>query len=191
MKSILFLIMNLCVHFFSADLACMDQKIEDLEQIYSDYIIFVQNYDEVIYRMNSPRLYSDLQRSKEKKTINDKVYYDSLFSNSQCNSEERNKTKINEQSVCPWESVVIQRLDRYPFHREVALCTCGTCSSEIDEFPNSLFSCMPISKTLPVLIKKKNKCDSEGYAVWEKKFEKINVACVCGLRNKHYSHGLK
>ena len=189
MKCKLFLILSIFIHFFSTSSACMDLERKVLERKYKNFITTVRNFEEAKYLTKSLNMNLNLQKSKENKTPKQNDEFDFVFSNSQCKTDGWNKTKINEQSVCPWESEFKRREDRYPFFKEEVKCACKTCSNERGAFPKKLFKCMPIQKTLPVLIKT-YQCDSDGYFIWNEEFEEINVACSCALRNKIYSHGL-
>ena len=67
MKRKVFLILNLFVHIFSADLACNNPKIEDLEKKY--HISTVRKFNEANYLTKSLDRNSNLRKSMKKKIL--------------------------------------------------------------------------------------------------------------------------
>jgi hypothetical protein len=153
---------------------CSYPSNDYLESVLLEYFSYYRKYQESIY-----------EKLLNNEEISNQNYetgrYSHFVENTECLHLNRNKTRINHQSLCPWQYVITHRLDRYPFYRKQVKCTCENCSNIKSKKD---FKCMPIVKTQPVLLR--TGCSQDGYYKWIPSVEEVNVACVCALIRKAY-----
>lgn len=153
---------------------CHNHGRSYLDKIYSEYLDQYREYEEIQLRRSLPDFNNDFQDHEFDRK--------NLFENSQCNEHKRNRTLINQQSLCPWKLTVIYRKEKYPHYKSMVKCTCETCTSK----SNFFFECIPVFKTVPVL--ERTNCRTDGFFEWKRAKEKISVACVCAFRHKFLPH---
>ncbi|CAF0855569.1 unnamed protein product [Brachionus calyciflorus] len=154
--------------------ACNDPDTKELDEMYSKYVIEFLKLEEIQLKKSLGDVHNDTADFDFEKSA--------YFENTQCNEHIRNRTLINQQSLCPWRNKIIHRDDRYPRYKSIAKCTCENCATKSQSF----FNCMPVFRTAPVLIRKK--CLSNGTNEWIPGLEKISFACVCAFRHKYIPH---
>jgi hypothetical protein len=155
---------------------CENPDIEYLESVLADFYAYYRRYEqytlEKALREDIEEVKSNLEYMIDKK----------LIDKTQCKNE-RNKTSINQQSICPWKYIVSYRSNKYPHYRTEVKCTCNSCSFGY----KTRFKCMPILKITPVLVNS-GECDEEGFFKWRPTTEYVNVACVCADTYKIIPH---
>ncbi len=95
---------------------------------------------------------------------------------------------INQQSICPFKYIVNKRENKYPFYRVQVKCTCDKCTLTKSKFIQNFYSCQPVVKYVPVLIREENKCDSDGFYRWLPSTEIVNLACVCATNGRWFPY---
>lgn len=153
---------------------CKNYGKNHFVKIYSEYLEQFRQFEETQLQNLIPDFHNDLQNQ-----IFDK---DSFVENSQCDEHKRNRTSLNEKSLCPWRFTVFYRKNKYPHYISIAKCTCETCTSKSKYF----FECVPVFKTVPVL--ERSTCKHNGFFEWKKETERMTVACVCAFRFKFVPH---
>jgi hypothetical protein len=162
---------------------CQDPERDYLERTYNNLEADFRKLEEVMLIMgrNSENIETEASDTED------------LFDNTQCSTENRNMTRWNHQSACPFQLKWKERKDRFPFIIKEAQCSCQSCigsSSKIAFKANLLsrkkFECKPVLKPSPILIR--GNCGVDGYFKWESAIEHVNHACVCGMIGKMISH---
>ena len=159
---------------YSSHRECKNYGRSHLDKIYSEYLNQYRQFEEIQLQKFLPDFQNDLE---------DQIYDRNLIlENSQCNEHKRNRTLLNQQSLCPWKLTVFYRKDKYPHYISIAKCTCQTCTSK----SNLFFECVPVFKTVPVL--ERSICNPNGFFEWKKEIERMTIACVCAFRYKFMPH---
>lgn len=159
---------------YSDTTKCQNYDRSHLDKMYSHYLEQYRADEEVQFQKFRSDTNFDNQDHQFDKNL--------FFENSECNEHKRNRTQMNQQSLCPWRFKILYRKDKYPYYTSIVKCTCETCSSKSSYF----FECIPVFKKVPVL--ERTFCRSDGFFEWKKSFERISVACVCAFRHKFFPH---
>lgn len=155
---------------------CESPDIEYLESVLADFYAYYRRYEQ--YTLEKAL------REKEDDTKSNLEYMidKKLIDKTQCKND-RNKTTINQQSLCPWKYIVSYRANKYPHYRTEVKCTCNSCSFGY----KTRYKCMPILKVTPILVNT-GECDQDGFYKWKPTTEFVNVACVCADSYKIIPH---
>lgn len=147
--------------------SCKDPDLKYLDNLLAEYSIKYWKFEQKVLK-------ETIYLNEENWDQTDSYFArGEFFENSQCNENVRIRTKISQQSLCPWRYQILYRADKYPFYRSQVKCTCENCSG-----PNSLkHECAPVFKFFPILTRVS--CDKNGIFNWSPDTEQINVACVC------------
>lgn len=156
---------------------CQNPDVEYLDLVLSDFYSF--------YRKHEQNTYKKAIKQNEVETFKSstlKQMLDNLLDKSQCGND-RNKTSLNQQSLCPWKYIVTYRTQKYPHYKTEVKCTCDSCSIGY----KSRYKCMPVLKITPVL-ENTGECGHDGFYKWKPASEYVNVACVCAEAHRIIPH---
>lgn len=175
------LIINTLTETDNKIIECQNLDKIHMENIYSEYLSLYRKYEEKIFQKEI-LLNRILEQEFES---NENHLHKRFFDNSQCDLNERNRSIINQQSLCPWKYEVIHRMDKYPHYRAEVKCTCEKCllPNKNNNIKN-IYGCQPVFKHVPVLLKRE--CASNGYFKWLPSTEEVNYACVCASHHKWF-----
>ena len=91
----------------------------------------------------------------------------------------------NVVSICPWHWSNIERQERFPFKRYVAICNCKHCQANtiFDKDIQKVSLCKPEFSISPVLLRESINGELER---WNFYLEEIPTSCVCTIKlNPH------
>ncbi len=142
---------------------CTDPSEYDLEDM-------LLRFDEISFRA-----FFFGEASSSGHTLNNNKYHKSVL-NSQCNN--KNIFSLEEQSVCPYELIKIQKDGRFPKYLESARCLCNYCN--LDKSNSLMYECEPVYKKVKVLVR--HKCGNDGVYEWKGDVELVARICSCSSR---------
>ena len=155
---------------------CEDPDNDYLEQKYYEF--------EADYRKDEEQRYL----TGKLKTVDVEDIESDLIDDTKCHGINRNITRPNEMSVCPYQLKLNERDGRYPKIFEEAQCNCQSCigSSSNSSFnptllPNKIYGCRPVFKKVPVLVR--GRCGNDFFFIWDGASEYLSQGCVCVLKS--------
>jgi hypothetical protein len=145
-----------------------------------DYLMFILSEYSRLYMRHKQAQLSKYVEGFEYEEITEEIYDTHLHENhfrdnSQCFKHDRNRTSINQQSLCPWKHIIKFRPNKYPRYVTNVLCTCEQCSIRAEK---KLHKCSPVMR-LNLILEKTEETDKDGICIWKPTSEFVNVACVC------------
>jgi len=155
-----------------SDIPCKDPT--------EDYLMFILSEYSRLYMRHKQAQLSKYVEGFEYEEISEEIYDTHLYENhfrdnSQCFKHDRNRTSINQQSLCPWKHIIKHRANKYPHYVTNVLCTCEKCSIKAEK---NLHKCSPVMR-LNLILEKTEEHDKDGICIWKPTSEFVNVACVC------------
>ena len=96
-----------------------------------------------------------------------------------------NSNENNKGGLCSWHNRFSYREDRYPHLLMSAVCNCRECDSITRNINDFEFSCQPLKKLYPALIR--GKCSLNTYIFeWKPALEYVQIACMCMRNGTNY-----
>ena len=201
LKNILItLILNIVIQPIWSKTLCKDPSDYYLERLLSEYNNYFFKYEQNTFKKIQNKFFSsfnynnnddydynyDSSTSKEIDNVYSTDTIRTHTDNSQCFKHLRNRTVLNQKSMCPWKYVILKRNDIFPKMIVHVKCTCERCSSGHSKNFFNKYKCFPLFKNLPIL--RKGQCGTDGYYEWRPDTEKINIACICATQARFIPH---
>jgi hypothetical protein len=96
------------------------------------------------------------------------------------------KNENNYKGLCSWHNRFSYREDRYPHLLMSAVCNCRECDSITRNINDFEFSCQPLKKLYPALIRT-GKCSlNSNIYEWKPALEYVQIACMCMRNGTNY-----
>lgn len=163
--------------------SCRDPDNDDLEKKYNDF--------EADYRREEEnRFMTGKLKSVNVEDIED-IEKD-LIDDTKCHENDRNITRLNDMSVCPYQLKLNEKDGRYPKILEEAQCNCQSCIGSSSNFsfnptllPSKIYGCKPVFKKVPVLAR--GNCGNDGVYIWAPATAYLSQGCVCVSKHKKFA----
>ena len=98
----------------------------------------------------------------------------------------KNFSQIHEMSICPWHTKIEIRENKYPTMIANVKCNCDDCQKLSNPNEDVVYRCQAVDRLSPALVRNEYCDQTTGVFEWVPILERINVACVCGRKDKLY-----
>ena len=156
---------------------CKNPTDEYLQFVLSEYTrLYMKHKQSQLSKYVDGFEYEELSEELYDTHLNENKFID----NTQCFKHVRNRTTINQRSLCPWKHIIKNRTEKYPFWYTNVQCTCDECSIKKEK---KTHQCSPVMK-LSLILEKTEEFDRDGLCKWKPATEFVNVACVCAEKGQ-------